>query len=114
MRCLIVDDDGLARLVLERFLSTDPTLELAGTCGTLAEARAALAEAHVDLVFLDDDLPDGSGLDFLRRSEGTLPPTILVTGAPAVADSAVEAGAVAAITKPISLAAFREAIARAS
>ena len=112
IRCLLVDDDGMARLVLERFLGTDPELTLVASCATLAEARRTLRRDAVDLLFLDDDLPDGSGLEFIRV-EQPLPRTILVTGAREIAAKAAAAGAMAALTKPLALDSFREAVAKA-
>lgn len=112
IRCLLVDDDRLAVMVMERFIGADPGLELVGSCGSLAESRTMLAGGGVDLLFLDNDLPDGSGLALLR-SGVPLPPTLLVTGSAEVATQAVAAGAAAALTKPFSLPAFRAAVERA-
>lgn len=97
---------ALVRAVLAR--CTDP--ELQGVClveaGDLAQARAALAGAPVDVVLLDLGLPDGSGLELaaeLRNAHDGGPPAVLaVTGesSPAQASEAMAAGCRAVLTKP--------------
>lgn len=111
IRCLLVDDDPLALLVLERYIGTDPELTIVGSCTRVSEARTALATLTVDLLFLDFDLPDGTGLEFLR-SGTRLPTTILITGAQDIGEEARAAGATDTLVKPLSLNAFREAVAR--
>lgn len=111
IRCLLVDDDALALLVLERYVGMDPELAIVGSCGTVAEARAALSANDVDLLLLDHDLPDETGLDLLR-SGTPLPDTILITGARDLADEARAAGAVDTLVKPLSAPAFLEAVGR--
>ena len=78
---------------------------------TLAQARVALAEEQFDLLILDINLPDGSGLDLLRqvRSEGSATPVILLTANDLELDevTGLEAGADDYITKPFSLAVLR-------
>ena len=78
---------------------------------SLAKARGALAEERFDLLILDINLPDGSGLDLLRqvRSEGDATPVILLTANDLELDevTGLEAGADDYITKPFSLAVLR-------
>ena len=86
--------------------------EASGTCrSTLAQAREALAEERFDLLILDINLPDGSGLDLLRqlRAEGDATPVLLLTANDLELDevTGLEAGADDYITKPFSLAVLR-------
>ena len=78
---------------------------------SLARAREALAENRFDLLILDVNLPDGSGLTLLRqvRSEGDATPVILLTANDLELDevTGLEAGADDYITKPFSLAVLR-------
>lgn len=78
---------------------------------SLAKAREALAEDRFDLLILDVNLPDGSGLDLLRqvRAEGDATPVILLTANDLELDevTGLEAGADDYITKPFSLAVLR-------
>lgn len=105
---LIVEDDNAlgqgVRLALQ-----GPEVEIT-LCRTLAEGRSALAEKPFDLLILDINLPDGSGLDFLRevRQSGAVP-VILLTANDMETDIVVglESGADDYITKPFSLAVLR-------
>lgn len=104
-RLLVVEDDRqLATLLREQ-------LGLAGhapvVAGTLAEARAALAEGRFDLILLDLNLPDGDGLDLAQEvsDEGDTP--MLMLTARGDVDSRVAglyAGASDYLTKPFSVA----------
>ncbi len=109
-RILIVDDEPQIGEVLSAYLrqeSFDPVVR-----GTVGEAVAAIEERRPDVMILDITLPDGSGLDILRRSgEGTRIPTILLTARSEEVDRIVglELGADDYIVKPFSP---REVIAR--
>lgn len=79
-------------------------------CGSLAEAKKRMKESLFDLLVLDVNLPDGSGLDLLAqvRAEGSLP-VILLTANDMEIDivNGLESGADDYITKPFSLAVLR-------
>lgn len=86
--------------------------ETSVVCRTsLSSAREALEEDRFDLLILDVNLPDGSGLDLLRqvRAEGDAAPAILLTANDLELDevTGLEAGADDYITKPFSLAVLR-------
>ena len=106
---LIVEDDRALgegiRLALQA-----PELRLQ-LCHTLAEAGALAARQPFDLLILDINLPDGSGLDLLRqlRAGGDCTPAILLTANDLELDevTGLEAGADDYITKPFSLAVLR-------
>ena len=100
---LIVDDDtsfqlGLAEAVrLEGFTTA--------TAGTLALARTELAKGAPDVLFIDLNLPDGTGLDLLQEME-TIPETVLITGQASM-ETAVQAlrrGVSDYLTKPVDFA----------
>lgn len=78
---------------------------------SMVQARQKLAEMQFDLLILDINLPDGSGLDLLRmrRAQGDATPTILLTANDLEMDevTGLEAGADDYITKPFSLAILR-------
>lgn len=108
----MVDDDPLARLVLERFIAQDEELELAGSCATAVEAAKVLRRERVDLLFLDVEMPEMSGFELLQTVEQRFE-VILVTGKKEFALDAFEAGVLDYLVKPVSYARFLKAVGRA-
>lgn len=108
-RILIVEDDRALGDGLCLALR-DPALELT-LCRTLSAARSALREGGFDLLVLDVNLPDGNGLDLLRRlrAGGDPVPVILLTANDMETDivAGLESGADDYVTKPFSLAVLR-------
>ena len=105
---LLEDDDTLGRGI--SMALTGP--EVSVVCrSTLAQAREMLTNNRFDLLILDINLPDGSGLDLLRqlRAGGDCTPVILLTANDLELDevTGLEAGADDYITKPFSLAVLR-------
>lgn len=105
---LLEDDETLGRGIAMALTGPETSV----ICrSSLAKAREALAEDRFDLLILDVNLPDGSGLDLLRqvRAEGDATPVILLTANDLELDevTGLEAGADDYITKPFSLAVLR-------
>ena len=71
IRILLVDDHSLFRESLGRLLQAEPTLTVAGTCSSTAEAMDLLEKVPVDLVLLDYDLGEQQGTIFLDLSRAT-------------------------------------------
>ncbi len=65
MRALIVDDERPARLRLRRLLAAHRDVEIVGEAANASEARALIASARPDVVFLDVQMPGESGFDLL-------------------------------------------------
>lgn len=65
VRVLIVDDHPVVRAGLRAFLELQPDIEVVGEAGSLAEARERAATVHPELVLLDLELKDGSGLSLI-------------------------------------------------
>ncbi len=103
MRTLVVDDSRLAGSSLVRVVRrVDPT----GTCEmvqTPAEALSVCEKAHVDVVFLDIEMPGANGLDVARRLKQRAPDTnvVFVTGYPEYALDAWKTHASAFLVKPV-------------
>lgn len=109
LRCLIVDDEPLARQGLEKYVREIDLLTLIGTAKNAAQANSLLHQEAVDLLFLDIEMPSLSGLDFLR----TLPNAPFVVFTTAYAQYALEGyefSAVDYLLKPISFERFLRAV----
>ncbi|MFT4563108.1 MAG: two-component system response regulator AtoC [Gammaproteobacteria bacterium] len=102
-KILLVEDEHLFAKAVARKL--ERTGYACTAVGTIAAAQAALDEQAPDLVLLDMRLPDGSGLDFLERIDGTLIPVIVMTAYGEVQDavSAMKLAAADYLKKPIDL-----------
>jgi two-component system LytT family response regulator len=79
LTCIIVEDEPLARQVIEGYISRVPFLELQGSFEDAIEALDHLRDRAVDLIFLDIHLPEIKGITFLRTL--TDPPAIIITTA---------------------------------
>jgi two-component system, LytTR family, response regulator len=114
IRALIVDDEPLARSNLSVLLRRDPEIEIAGECGSGAEALAEIRKARPDLVFLDVQMPECDGFDVLEMLGKDLPPAVVfVTAYDQYALRAFEAGALDYLLKPFDNARFDRALDRA-
>ncbi|MEN0049559.1 MAG: LytTR family DNA-binding domain-containing protein [Bacteroidota bacterium] len=111
--CLIVDDERPALKLLTAYVSKLPHLELLTTCENAMEALAALQNHTVDLLFLDIQMPELTGLDLLKVLQNK-PQVILTT---AYREYAVEGFALQVtdyLVKPFSLERFIQAVNKAT
>ncbi|MCB0572141.1 MAG: response regulator transcription factor [Phaeodactylibacter sp.] len=109
---LIVDDEPLAQDVLETYIEKIPELHLVQKCSNALEANEALKNHDVDLMFLDIQMPQLTGVDFLKTL--TKPPLVVFTTAyPNYAIEGFELNALDYLLKPISLERFMKAVNKA-
>ena len=66
LKCIAIDDEPLALRQLTSYIEKIPYLELTATCNNALEAQQLLASQHVDLIFVDINMPDLSGVEFVR------------------------------------------------
>lgn len=112
MRYLIVDDEPLARRVLEKHAALVPYLEPAGECSNALQAMDVLHSRSVDLMFLDINMPKLSGIDFLKTL--TNPPLVVITTAyPEFALQGYELNVFDYLVKPVSFERFLKAVEKA-
>lgn len=111
-RCLIVDDEALARRLLADYVSKIPALELAGTCSNALEAQEVLQHQSVDILFLDIQMPDLTGIHLLQ-SLRQQPVTIFTTAYAEYALKGYELSVMDYLLKPISFERFFQAVTRA-
>ena len=64
--CMIVDDESIAREVIATHLSKIPNIKIIASCNSAIEAFNCLREHRIDLVFLDINMPDMSGISFAK------------------------------------------------
>ncbi|OQP44995.1 DNA-binding response regulator [Niastella yeongjuensis] len=79
IRCIIVDDEPLARDGMELLVAEAGFLQLVATCRSAMEANAILAKEQIDLIFLDIQMPKIRGIDFLKTL--TVKPLVIITTA---------------------------------
>ncbi|MBR1543675.1 MAG: response regulator transcription factor [Muribaculaceae bacterium] len=79
IRCIAIDDEPLALKQISKYISQMPDLELAGSCQSALEAQELLAGGDIDAMFIDINMPDLNGLDFVRSLEQ--PPMVVFTTA---------------------------------
>ncbi len=108
-RCLIIDDEPLARQLMESHVRQVKSLQLVGTCETALEAFDQLHREQVDLLFLDIQMPGITGLNFLRSLKHP-PKVIFTTAYMEYAVEAFELEAVDYLVKPITFERFIKAI----
>jgi len=101
VRLLIVDDEPLIRADIRDGLRFMDGIEVAGECGSGAEAMQALVSQKVDLVLLDVQMQDSTGLDIVEKiGPARMPPVIFVTAYDEYAVKAFELNAVDYLLKP--------------
>jgi DNA-binding LytR/AlgR family response regulator len=112
IKCIIVDDEPLARDVLEQYAQEMDQLEVVASCGNALEAFKHIQEGGIDLVFLDIKMPKLNGLELLQSLKN--PPLVVFTTAyREYAIEAFELDAIDYLLKPISLTRFLKTVAKA-
>ena len=111
LRCIIVDDEPLARKVIQNYLKDIPQLQLVASCSHAIEAMEVIRQDTIDLIFLDINLPKLSGIHFLQSL--THPPRVIfVTAYPEHAVEGFELEAIDYLVKPFSFERFLKAVNR--
>ncbi|TRX54881.1 response regulator transcription factor [Fulvivirga sp. M361] len=109
MKCLIVDDEHIARKILSDYVSKVPELELVASCNSALKALNHIKSDRIDVLFLDIQMPDLTGLDFLKILPNR-PATILTTAYSEYAVQSYELDVVDYLLKPIDFDRFYKAI----
>ena len=108
IKCIAIDDEPLALEQIGSYVQKTPFLELIATCKNAYEALEVLKEKEVDLMFIDIDMPDISGLD-LVKSLVKKPQIIFTTAYSEYAFEGFQVDAIDYLLKPINYAAFLKA-----
>ena len=109
IQCIIADDEPIARQIVEQYISQLPQLELVGTCSNAFEVLDMLQQQQVDLLFLDINMPNFSGISLIRSLQER-PEIILTTAYPEFALEGFELAVTDYLLKPFSLERFIMAV----
>lgn len=112
IRCLAVDDEAYASEIIAAYIRKTPFLELVGTTTNAFEALNLVQEGKVDLVFLDIQMPELTGIQFLKIC-GEKCKVILTTAYSEYALEGFDLNVVDYLLKPVSYERFYKAVAKA-
>lgn len=112
VKCLIVDDEPMARDVIRRYIENIPSLRIAGEFGNAIDATLFLQENKVDIIFLDIRMPQLTGTDFVR-SLRNIPKIIFTTAHKEYAHEGFELDVIDYLLKPIRFDRFLRAVNKA-
>lgn len=109
IKCIAIDDEPLALRQLSKYMERIDDLEVVALCNSAHSAEKVLGEKEVDVMFVDINMPDLSGVDFVRGLEN--PPMVIFTTA--YSEYAIEGfklDAVDYLLKPFSFDEFQHAV----
>ncbi len=113
MRCIIADDEPIARQILASYIGEMPNLTLVAQCKNAFEVMEVLQKEDIDLLFLDINMPKLSGLSLLKTLRN--PPSVIITTAyPEYAVEGFELSVTDYLLKPFSLERFIQAVMKVS
>lgn len=108
IRCIAVDDEAYATKIIADYISKIPFLELVTTCTSAIDALQLIQQDNIDLVFMDIQMPDLTGIQFLKLLGGKCK-VILTTAYPEYALEGYEHDVVDYLLKPIAFDRFLKA-----
>jgi DNA-binding LytR/AlgR family response regulator len=112
IKCAIVDDEPVSRELLLDYIHLSKSLELVGECKNAIEATELIRDEHVDLLFLDINMPEINGIQFYKSLDK--PPFVIFTTAyPEFAVEGFELAAIDYLLKPFPYERFFKAVTRA-
>lgn len=113
VKVLIVDDESLGRHLIRSLLAHDDEIEIVGEAASAREAKERIAELQPELVFMDIEMPGGSGIELLRNLIEPVPYVIFVTAHAEFALPAFELHAFDYLVKPVQRGRFVDSVIRA-
>lgn len=105
IRCIAIDDEPLALRQIAEYIKKTPFLELAGKCESATAAIELLDCEHVDLMFVDINMPDLSGMEFVKALKNP-PKIVFVTAYSEFALEGFRVDAIDYLLKPVSYTEF--------
>ncbi len=113
IKCMAIDDEPLALEIIESHISKFPHLKLISKCSNAIEASESIKIEKPDLIFCDINMPEISGIDFMKSIKDTGILLIFTTAYSEYAVDAFTLDALDYLLKPISLDRFKKSIGRA-
>ncbi len=111
--CLIIDDEELARDLIENFIERTSYLELKGKFSNPLKALSGLRDEKIDIIFLDIQMPEMTGIEFLKTLPHT-PAVIFTTAYDRYALEGYELSVIDYLLKPFSFTRFLQAVNKAT
>ena len=112
VKCLIVDDEPMARDVIRRYIENIPELSVAGEFGNAIDAMMFMQDNTIDIIFLDIRMPQLNGTDFVR-SLRNVPKIVFTTAHKEYAHEGFELDVIDYLLKPIRFDRFLKAVNKA-
>jgi DNA-binding LytR/AlgR family response regulator len=109
IKCLVVDDEPLAREAIKVYIGKMPELEFVDECENALQAMACLRKKQIDLIFLDIEMPEIDGISLLQMLK-SIPGVIFTTAYRNYAVEAFDLDVIDYLLKPISFDRFVSAI----
>lgn len=113
MNCIIVDDEELSRLAVQKCAERTGFLNIVALCESAVEAQQAMIENQVDLIFLDIEMPETTGLDLIKRFPD-IPQVIFISSTAEYAAEAFDFNVTDYIVKPVEYDRFLKAAEKAN
>ncbi|TKG96382.1 response regulator transcription factor [Puteibacter caeruleilacunae] len=116
MNCLIIDDDKLSRLLLKKFIEKTSFIKKVKSYSSALEAIQEMDDMteKVDLIFLDIEMPEMTGVEFMRMLKEDHPQIIVVSSKEKYAIDAFEFDVTDYLLKPVTFARFYKAVEKAA
>lgn len=108
VRCIAIDDEPMALRQIKSYIERTEHLELVAVCRSAREAQEVLKTTNVDLLYVDINMPDMNGLDFVRSTDG-IHYVVFTTAHPEFAIEGFKLNAIDYLLKPFSYDEFTKA-----
>jgi two-component system, LytTR family, response regulator len=112
LKCVVIDDEPIARTIIEKYIKTLPFLEVVASCEDAIDALSYISNNPVDIIFSDIQMPNISGLEFVKSIKNKAA-VIFITAHSEYAIDGFEIGVVDFISKPFEFERFILAVNRA-
>ena len=113
MNCIIIDDEKVSRFLIEKFVTKTQSLNLINSYSSAIDAINAIeSNNNIDIIFLDIEMPEMTGIDFIKNFTN-LPQIIIISAQEKYAIDAIEYNVTDYLLKPVSYPRFLKAISKA-